>query len=237
MPGYIIHLILIANVMTASFAFGADGPRIEFDRLRHDYGKILYGATVSAEFPFVNKGNKTLVIKSLHATCGCTKAVEGGREIPPGGSSKITSSFDTVGLKAGRKEKSIMVSTNDPDNPVIKLILLADVIRELTIDPPTLGKKIDAASQSVSFPVKILNASDQTYNVTGIKTMPGELSANLNPARVTVGPHKEVSFGIELKLEPDPNRSFYSGKLDLLTDHARESDTELKYLIQVERTN
>ncbi len=230
---YVINSLLL-TLFCSTITFGGDGPRMEFDRLRHDYGRILYGQTVTAEFPFVNSGNQTLIIKNLHATCGCAKAVEGSREIPPKGSSKIVASFDTDGLKAGRKEKSIMVSTNDPSNPVIKLTLLADVIRELAIDPPTLGKKIDAQVEKVTFPVKMSNSSDKTYSITGVKTLPGEPEAAINPSRVVIEPHKEASFDIVVKLGQDPGRAFYSGKIDLMTDHPKESDTEIKYLVQIE---
>lgn len=235
MPGFIIKLMAAAFILVSSSAIGADGPRIEFQKSRHDYGKILYGESVTAEFPFVNTGDQTLIIKNLHSTCGCTKAVEGSKEIPPKGAGKISASFDTDGLKAGRKEKSIMVSTNDPINPVVKLTLLADVIREIAIDPPTLGKKVNPDVESVIFPIKISNVSDKTYNVKGLKTVPGELSAVINPGSVAVGPHQEVSLEVVVKLEPEPNRAFYAGKIDLVTDHPKESDNEVKYLIQVEK--
>lgn len=235
MPGFVVKLVAMTFILTSSLVMAADGPRIEFEKLRHDYGNVLYGDTVTAEFRFVNTGDQTLIIKNLHSTCGCTKAVEGSREIPPKGSSKILSSFDTDGLKAGRKEKSIMVSTNDPVNPVIKLTLLADVIRELAIEPPTLGKRINSDVESVSFPIRIANSSDKTYHVKGLKTLPGELSAAINPGEVELAPHKEVSLEVVVKLEPEPNRVFYAGKIDLVTDHPKESDTEVKYLIQIEK--
>ncbi len=235
MPGFIIRLVTATFIFISSSAMATDGPRIEFEKSRHDYGKILYGDSVTAEFPFVNAGDQTLIIKNLHSTCGCTKAVEGSKEIPPKGTGKISASFDTDGLKAGRKEKSIMVSTNDPVNPVVKLTLLADVIRELAIDPPTLGKKVSSGVESVSFPLKISNVSGKTYNVKGLKTLPGELSATISPGAIEVGPHKEVSLEVVVKLEPEPNRAFYAGKIDLVTDHPKESDTEVKYLIQVEK--
>lgn len=231
---FFVSVIMAIFTLASSTAMGADGPRIEFDKLRHDYGKILYGDKVSAEFTFVNSGDEPLIIKSLHATCGCTKAVEGSREIPPKGKSRITASFETEGLKAGRKEKSIMICTNDPVHPAIKLTLLADVVRELSIDPPTLGKKIGSHEVAVTFPVRISNSSDKTYNVTNIKTQPGELSATMKPATVRVGPHEDVSFDITVELEPQPNRAFYAGKLDIITDHPKEFDTEVKYLIQID---
>ncbi|MDD3472256.1 MAG: DUF1573 domain-containing protein [Syntrophaceae bacterium] len=229
------YIVLAALAMIPTVVTGADGPRIEFEKLTHDYGQIRYGEKVTAEFAFTNKGNQTLVIKNLHATCGCTKVIEGSREIPPNGSSKIISSFETDGLKAGRKQKSIMVSTNDPVNPVVKLNLLADVIRDITIDPGTLGKKIDSQSEAVSFTVKVSNSSENTYNITGVKTEPGEPKATIQPEKITVGPHKEVPFQINLKLEPEPNRSYYSGKVDLLTDHPKETDYEVRYLVQTEK--
>ena len=48
-----VELVLsIFLALSVSSFCPADGPKIKFEKLSHDYGKVLSGQTVSAEFEF-----------------------------------------------------------------------------------------------------------------------------------------------------------------------------------------
>ncbi|MEJ2717374.1 MAG: DUF1573 domain-containing protein [Deltaproteobacteria bacterium] len=81
--------LLVVLLILPLMVYAATGPRISFDKETHDYGDVQYGDTVTEEFDFTNTGDKTLVIDKLRATCGCTKAIKGSSEVPPGGKSSI----------------------------------------------------------------------------------------------------------------------------------------------------
>lgn len=226
--------VLLVLLSLPIMATAGSGPRITFDKQTHDYGKVRSGDTVTEEFTFTNTGSETLVIGQLRASCGCTKAIKGSAEIPPGGKSKIVAEFDTSDLKPGTKQKSIYVHSNDPENPEVKLLLLADVVREVNISPPNLKKKLSGLEDSVTFSLKISNASDRAVSVTGLKAQPEDVKASLQPDHVTVGPHGSAAFDVNLKLEREPGRSFYLGRLTISTDHPTEKKTEANYRIDLE---
>lgn len=216
-------------------AIAGSGPRITFDKLTHDYGKVKYGTKVTEEFSFTNTGDETLKIEDLRSTCGCTKAVKGSTEIPPKGQSKIIAEFDTTDLRPGRKKKIIFVHSNDPEQPIVKLTLLAEVLRELTVSPPSLAKKLPGFTSSVKFPLRISNSSDRECAITGV-TVNGPLTrAQLEPEKIVIGPQSTGSGSVELKLEKQASRHYYMGRLMLLTDHPTEKEIELRYFIQLDQ--
>jgi len=227
-------VVLIALVIPA-IAWSQTGPRITFDKQTHDYGKVRYGARGVEEFPFTNTGDETLIIEQLRATCGCTKAIKGSSEVPPGGKSKITAEFDTKDLRAGVKQKTIYVHSNDPLNPIVKLGLTADVVRELNLNPPSLAKKLHEFSNKVTFPVKISNESPHVYTVTGLDTTGSDLQVSLKPEHVTVAPQGSTAFDVKINLEKDVHRQFFMGKFLLKTDHPTEKQIEVQYLIRLDQ--
>jgi hypothetical protein len=55
-----------------AFVPTAQGPKIEFEKLVHDYGQVVQGANGDAEFKFRNVGSEPLVLSNVSASCGCT---------------------------------------------------------------------------------------------------------------------------------------------------------------------
>jgi hypothetical protein len=211
----------------------AGGPKIKFEKLSHDYGKVSSGQSVSAEFEFRNEGDATLKIENLTASCGCTKAVEGKKEIPPRGTAKISAQFDTIGMKAGRKQKTIFVKTNDPVTPVVKLTLYADVVKEINVTPPSLNKKVSSLADPIVFPLNITDTATTGYKIFDAETVEGEGQVSLDPSNVTLQPKSTSHLKLMLKLKPEPNRSFYAGKVRLKTDHPSESEIEIPFLVKL----
>lgn len=208
-----------------------------FDSETHDFGKVLYGETVKHAFIVTNVGDQTLRIEKIQATCGCTRTIKGDSEIPPRGKTTIEAEFDTTGLRPGRKEKSIYVHSNDPVRPMVRLSLLADLVRDINVEPPSLARQLSKLENKVAFRMKLENFSDKPYSITGIKSPAGSLSASLEPQVVRAAPGSTTSFKLVLNLGGDQDRFYYMGRLLLETDHPREHEIELRYLIKVENAN
>lgn len=225
----------IALVLTLAANLAVAGPQITFDKENHDYGKIRYGETVTEEFVFSNTGDGTLVIEDLKSSCGCTNAVKGSREIPPNGKSKIVAAFDTTGLRAGAKVKTIFVHSNDPDRPVVKLIVRADVVKELNVEPPSIAKQLKGFTEEIPIPMKLTNSSAKAYKVTGFQGDPTGLTVRMNPGSFDVPAESTVPFTVTLVPDKAPSRVYYMGKLQLLTDHPQEADLEVRYLIKLDK--
>jgi len=225
-------LLVFAMLMLTAAPALSGGPKISFDNEVIDYGKVRYGETVTEEFVFSNTGDETLAIEKLRSTCGCTKAVKGSSEVPPNGKSNIVAAFDTAGLRSGKKEQSVFVHSNDPDRPIVKLTVLADVVRDLNVEPPSVARRLPNMVETVSFPLKITNFGDKSFTVKGVKIETGGLRASLNPAAFAVEPRSTAPFTLSLKLRNEPGQSYYMGEVHLETDHPKESEIDVRYLIK-----
>jgi len=222
--------ILAAVILAASPALSG-GPRINFDKEVIDYGKVRYGETVSEDFVFSNTGDETLVIEKLRSSCGCTKAIKGSREVPPGGKSHIVAAFDTTDLRPGKKQQHVFVESNDPERPMVKLTVLADVVKDLNIEPPSIAKNLPNFVETVSFPLKISNTGDKTFIIKGVKAETAGVRASLNPAGFAVEPGSTLPFTLSLKLRNEPSQSHYAGEVFLETDHPKENEISFGYFI------
>lgn len=224
-----LMVLLILPLMVCA----ATGPKISFDKESHDYGDVQYGDTVTEEFGLTNTGDKTLVIEKLRATCGCTKAVKGSREVPPGGKSSIAAEFDTNGLSPGTKKQTIMVHSNDPERPIVKLTLLARVVRHVTVTPAVLAKKLPTFTNTLTFPLKISNSSEKPVTIERIESKGSGVTAALKPKKIVVEPGGKVPFHVVMTLDKEPGRYLYPGRLLIHADHDREKQISINYFVQV----
>jgi hypothetical protein len=69
---------------------------IKFKETVHDFGKIKQGVPVTYDFVFTNISNKTVVIESATASCGCTTPVKPEQPIAKGKSDKIKAGFNAA---------------------------------------------------------------------------------------------------------------------------------------------
>jgi len=103
-------------------------PKIEFDRIIHDFGIIEEGKIFDTVFKFKNIGTDTLAINDIQTSCGCTAAIPKKRKLPPGESSEIRVEMDTAN-RFGSISRMVTVKTNDPDVPEFHLTLRAEVVK------------------------------------------------------------------------------------------------------------
>lgn len=224
----------IAMIITTGTC-DADGPQIFVEKKDHDYGEVLYGATVSNKFVIQNTGDKPLIIKNIHADCGCANTVLEKKELAPESSAEIIASFETTGLDAGRKAKKIYIETNDPTNPTTILTLYADVIREISVNPMTLGKKIRQFEPQHVFNVRVTNSSDSQRSIKSVRIEGEEISVFLFPESPVLAPRTSIPLDIRITINGQTDKPYYLGKLFLETDHPIEQDIELKYLVKIDR--
>jgi len=154
------HLRLImfaAMLIGAATAFAqTDGsPMLVVPSKIVDIGTVAQGVTVDAVFDLVNEGDAKLVIKAVRPTCGCTVA-DFEPEIAAGATGQIKAKLDTKDF-AGPVSKSILVMTDDPQNPTVTLVIKADIRPFVEILPRPL----------IRFNAVLNEPMNQTFIVVG----------------------------------------------------------------------
>ena len=105
-------------------------PELSFEKLRHNFGKINQGESVSHQFVFTNTGQAGLIISNAKGSCGCTVPKWPRKPIAPGESEEIKVTFNSAG-KSGKQSKTITLVTNAIPNTTV-LTISANILTEQT---------------------------------------------------------------------------------------------------------
>lgn len=116
---------LMIVVLCFIAAGNAMAQKIEFASMEINYGEIEQGADGLREFTFKNSGDQPLVITSARGSCGCTVPSYAKEPINGGESGSIQVRYDTNRL--GAFTKFVTVTTNDAENPNVRLTIRGTV--------------------------------------------------------------------------------------------------------------
>ena len=104
-------------------------PKITFEKMEHDFGKIIQGEYVRYSFRFTNTGRSDLLISKVSTSCGCTVGNYPRDPIAPGDSGLIEVIFDSRGKK-GMQNKTVTVLANTAPNKTVLRIKLNVTVPE-----------------------------------------------------------------------------------------------------------
>jgi len=104
----------------------AKAPQLTFDTYTLDFGNIKGNTTTEREITITNTGKKELELKSIQPNCSCVTATAAKTSLKPGENSTITIAFNPAD-RSGTQNKAITFYSNDPKNPVQRLIFTAYV--------------------------------------------------------------------------------------------------------------
>ena len=91
-------------------------------------------AEVVAQFKYENKTDKTINIKNVRSSCGCTVASLKKNDVAPGEKGEVTATFK-IGGRTGAQQKSVTVETDDATQPITNLLLKAVIPEAVQIQP------------------------------------------------------------------------------------------------------
>jgi hypothetical protein len=153
-------------------------PKIKFEKMIWDFGKVTGGDTVKAEFIFTNIGERTLEVMDVHPGCGCTTAGDSTRKVEPGKTGVIPLQLNTTSL-VGDVIKTAAVSCNDPETPQLTLQLKASVWRPIEVSPQIAIMPLTTESPSNAASVKIINNIDTPLEVSDVASSSPAFGAEL----------------------------------------------------------
>ncbi len=93
-----------------------------------DFGQAQEGEVLKHTFVLKNESEKTLTIKDVNTSCGCTASKVEKKILLPGESTEIEVQFNSKGY-SGLTQQYVYVHTDSLDKPIIRFIIKAEVIK------------------------------------------------------------------------------------------------------------
>jgi hypothetical protein len=200
-----IKKILFLLLVTVAFVNAQFlGPKISSQQNEHNFGDISAGKIVTHNFILTNTGDDYLLIKNVHASCGCTAAKPDKDKLSPGESTNLKVEFNSTG-RNGAQHKVVSVLTNDPKTPELKLVIKGNVVPSVaavTSSPKiyfpqseyNFGKVKEG--KVVEYTFKFANKGNAPLVIQGVKTSCGCTAALLSSKNIEPG--QEGTLKVEL---------------------------------------
>ena len=107
------------------------GKPVSGDPYIWDFGQAKEGVVLKHSFIFKNESKKVVNIKDVNTSCGCTASEVKKKTLLPGEEAQIEVSFKSQGY-SGAVQQFVYVNTDNLDNPIVKYIIKAEVIKGLS---------------------------------------------------------------------------------------------------------
>ncbi len=182
----------------------ADWVASAFPERSFDFGTVARGSKVKHAFPVVNSTDKTIVIDSWTAKCGCTDVRIGAREVPPGTRTVVEMTLDTTRFD-GKKDSGVTLNLTAPDTRQVELLVQSQIRSDFTITPgyvefgSVLRNSKPRATLTMNYHGRAAN-----FEVIELKTISAALTAELKTiGRTTTG---ALQFQLSAELSPEALR-------------------------------
>lgn len=204
-------------------------PKIQFTELKHDFGTVNQNSELRHTFVFKNIGTGTLVIDKVKTSCGCTAALVSDKEIAPGGEGKIDVVFKTGSGYGGRSEKTITVTSNDPEHPTTTLTVSAEVQVVLDLSPNRiLFGQVKKNDQAVRY-AALTGTEKDRVKITSVEVKNEFIRVEIEPK----GFENDPQHQIRVTLLPGMNVGRFTERILLRTDHPRVQELTLYVMGEV----
>lgn len=216
-----------APASTSLAASNPAGPQIQFATPIYEFGRVKAGDPVKHTFVFTNTGNDTLVVSDVHPQCGCTAAGEWTRKVEPGKVGEIPIQFNSANFN-GPVFKTVSVSCNDKQRPLVMLQLKGTVWKPIELQPPFSIVNLTADATNGAATVKIINNMDQPLSLEALQPTNKAFSAELKATQ----PGKE--FQLTIHVLPPLNPGSARGSITLKTSATNTPTLEVPFWVHVQ---
>jgi hypothetical protein len=113
-------------------------PKITFEKVVHDFGRVGPRAKKTGEIKFTNTGDSLLKITKVSKCCGVVAKLDKGKtQYAPGESGAVNVEW-TSGPRPSVFTKQLTVHSNDRTNPAVILTVKAKIVLQIVWQPRIL---------------------------------------------------------------------------------------------------
>lgn len=186
-------------------------PRIEFEKVTHDFGDVGPGTQHICEFRFTNTGDGVLRIGEVTKVCGCTPFSLDKTEYAPGESGTLRVGY-YADLQYGNTKKQLFVLSNDRRNPRVVLNIDARIVTKVNFEPKAL--RLSLKHQNAGCPqITLTSVDNQPFSIRSFKSTANFITADYNPSV------KATSFVLQPKVDMARLEQTLNGRIEIELTH------------------
>ena len=155
-------------------------PSIAFpEGTRYDFGTVDEEGLIKHEFLLENQGGSNLEIEDVKTGCGCTSAILTKKLLAPGADAKVIVSYK--GRSLNQREKiPIWIISNDPDKPIVQMILTGIVRTKVFWFPKSLSFNCEQGTSNQFREVQCLTKMLGKFEVNKVVTSSDNISVSVD---------------------------------------------------------
>lgn len=194
--------------------------KLVFESKLLELGQIGPETKATGEFRFTNEGNAALEIRKVSQCCGVAISYEKNKYEP--GEKGVINVTYTANKQAGKIIRNPIVSSNDPSDPNITLMMTAEVVNKVVTKPESLKLFLD--EDNAGCPKLTVSSIDgQAFAVRGIQSTGNCITAQVDPNV------KGTQIVLDLKADIEKLRQNKTGYVDVIVTHPEMSIVSLPF--------
>ena len=187
-------------------------PSIQFEKVIHNFGRVLETDVLRHEFIITNTGNAVLEVLDVRPACpSCTTALPWDRKIEPRKTGKIPIEFRPRGF-SGTVAKSVTVTCNEPQKNTHIIQVQATIWKPMEISPAYVY--FMGVEGEVTNDMKLVRITNNLEELITLET-PQSNNPNFKTQLKTVKTGKE--FELQVFYEPAPTNAPSLGTISMKT--------------------
>jgi hypothetical protein len=199
----------------ASNTVSADIPRLVADEREFRFGDRERGEEVQHVFVIRNVGSAPLTIDQVKSDCGCVGWQLADHVVEPGKATRLQVSL-SLKLQEGPKRYSLVVTSNDPENPEYAMVVSGTATSRVRLEPRDVDFGAIPSDQPSSKTVEMTTTGKLAFQARGTRTSGREVEARVE----TIDDGKR--FRLTITLQPPFAGPLLQGWAHILTDHPDE---------------
>ena len=129
---------------------GPFGPKLWLESAAIDLGVIAVGEQeIKGVIPYMNEGDETLEVTSIHGSCDCFAGFEGEKVLAPGEGGELIIKFDKSKIESGPVKRLVHFETNDPANKQVRVNFSFEIERTDSEEIRWLRKDLTAVKHQL----------------------------------------------------------------------------------------
>ncbi len=195
-------------------------PKMKFEKVTLDFGKVGPGTKSNGEFKFTNTGDVALKITKVGQCCGVVTKMEKD-EYAPGESGIIKITYNAP-IVTGRQMRQLVVHSNDKMNPGVRLTIKAEIVAKIACKPDKLKLFFDEENAGCG-KLTVKSLDDQPFAITGIRSTGNCITAEFDPKV------KAKEFVLDLKVDMEAIENNPKGSIDINLTHPEGKLTYVRF--------